>query len=469
MKNFSVPDLMEMGAQFQKDRKIQISSDTKTIRNLYEKYLDKKLVLQDWFQRGFHWDHNKKVMLIHTLLNTPKLLTEVVFFIDEDGTHYVADGQQRLTSIFSFLSGEFEYNSPDLAATSLFKGVKYKLDGNNKDFLKCSEKLLDTPIKTTEIDNFGLDGDKVNILKSYVFMKWNNGSNLNPAELRGGLYSTVNDIVKPLIVDMDESAKEALILSKKFGRNKVNELLEKLIYHMITKELTKDPTPKALMQMHGDKSIDSEQSNIRKTLTAIKDGTVSYRNENKNYQAGATSMRDIMVAAIKLKKIGKLTTMEDIKNYIFNAMKTINNVYAKNKKFKAYYKADVVNMDKEINEIWFQPYFGYFGRGQDAHTAKRVKFLMDKVDEFVNVIQRDKNRIFPQDMQVRVLDTQENKCTICGEYLVLSDAEADHIFEHSKGGLTEESNCQMVHKECHKNKTREFMKKVEVVEELVYS
>jgi len=27
----------------------------------------------------------------------------------------------------------------------------------------------------------------------------------------------------------------------------------------------------------------------------------------------------------------------------------------------------------------------------------------------------------------------------------------------------------MVHKDCHKNKTREFMKKTEIVEELVYS
>ena len=109
------------------------------------------------------------------------------------------------------------------------------------------------------------------------------------------------------------------------------------------------------------------------------------------------------------------------------------------------------------------------GRGQDGHTAKRVKFLMDKVEEIVNVIQRDKNRVFPQDMQVRVLDAQENKCAICNEYLILSDAEADHILEHSKGGLTEESNCQMVHKECHKNKTREFMKKTEILEELVHS
>ncbi len=459
MKDFSVSQLMEMGAQFQKDRKINISSDTKTVRELYELYQENKLVLQDWFQRGFHWDDSKKVMLIHTLLNTPKLLTEVVFFIDVDGTYYVADGQQRLTSIFNFLDGDFEYNSSDLEPSTLFYGVKY----NTKEFQKCSEKLKNTPIKTTEIDNYGLNGDKINILKSYVFMKWNNGSNLNPAELRGGIYSTVNAIIKPLISDMDDCVKQSLILSKKFGRNKVNELYEKLIYHMIQKELTKDPTPKQLLSIHGNKEIDSEANNITKILKTITSTVAEYRKDNKNYQAGSASLRDIMIASIKLRKMGKLVTMDDVKNYIISTMVKLNTVFAQNKKFVAYQKADVINMKEDVNKEWFQPYFSFFGRGQDGHTAKRVKFLVDNVDKFIEVVERDRTRIFPQDMQVRVLTNQENKCTVCGEHLKMVDAEADHILEHSKGGLTEESNCQMLHKDCHKNKTRMFLMKEELV------
>jgi len=459
MKNFTVSQLMEMGAQFQKDRKINISSDTKSVRELYGLYQENKLVLQDWFQRGFHWDGNKKVMLIHTLLNTPKLLTEVVFFIDADGTYYVADGQQRLTSIFNFLDGEFDYNSSDLEPSTLYYGAKF----GTKEFQKCSEKLKNTSIKTTEIDNYGLDGDKINILKSYVFMKWNNGSNLNPAELRGGLYSTVNAIIKPLISDMDDVMKQSLILSKKFGRNKVNELYEKLIYHMMQKDLIKDPTPKQLLSIHGNKEVDTEANNISKVLKTITYSVVEYRKDNKNYQAGSASLRDIMVASIKLKKMGKLVTMEDMKNYIISTMVKLNTVFAQNKKFVAYQKADVANMNEDVNKEWYQPYFSFFGRGQDGHTAKRVKFLVDNVDMFIDIVERDKNRTFPLDMQVRVLTNQENKCTVCGEYLKIVDAEADHIEEHSIGGRTEESNCQMLHKDCHKNKTRQFMMKEELV------
>ena len=232
---------------------------------------------------------------------------------------------------------------------------------------------------------------------------------------------------------------------------------------MMQKELIKDPTPKQLLNVHGNKEVDGEANNISKVLKTITSAVVEYKNDNKNYQAGSASLRDIMVASIKLRKMGKLVTIEDMKSYIISTMVKLNTVFAQNKKFVAYQKADVSNMNEDVNKEWYQPYFSFFGRGQDGHTAKRVKFLVDNVDKFIDIVDRDKTRIFPQDMQVRVLTNQDNKCTVCGEYLKMVDAEADHIVEHSKGGLTEETNCQMLHKDCHKNKTRSFMMKAELV------
>jgi hypothetical protein len=474
MKNTEQQDFMELGANFYKTQEVVMSTKQRTINALYKAYKKGNLVLQDWFQRGYHWDHNKKVSLLHTLLNTPELLTGIVLFLDLDGKYYVADGQQRLTSIFKFMDGEYAYESPELSKAQFYYGV-------NKDhvlFEECVEKLEGESIYVTEIKNIGLDNkDKINILKSFVFLKWNNGSNLNPAELRGGLYSTVNDIVKPLIANLGtnrtekekDEIKRSLILSKEFGRNKINELFEKLIFHYIQSDLTKDPSPKQLKAIHCDaestKKVQNSFQVIEKLLKTVCESTYEYKKQHKTYKVGHTSQRDIMIAAIKLKKNGKLNTMEDVKNYIIGMMKLLNDVYCVNKAFKAYKTFDFENTDAQVNTDWYQPYFNHFGRGQDSHVAKRVKFLMDIVDKVITVVERDKTRIFPQDMQVRVLVSQDNKCTVCGEELLMVDAEADHIVEHSKGGLTEESNCQMLHKDCHKNKTREFMtKQLEVVE-----
>ena len=77
---------------------------------------------------------------------------------------------------------------------------------------------------------------------------------------------------------------------------------------------------------------------------------------------------------------------------------------------------------------------------------------------------RDTNRIFSKETQLKVWYLQDKKCAICGDELSLVDAEADHKVEHSLGGLTEESNCQMIHKDCHKEKTRNFMREKSLVE-----
>jgi 5-methylcytosine-specific restriction endonuclease McrA len=272
----------------------------------------------------------------------------------------------------------------------------------------------------------------------------------------------VNALIKPLVDGMDDNTKQALILSKKFGRNRINELYERLIYHMVQKDLVRDPTPKQLLSIHGDKEIDSDQQNILRVLNTVTSAVVTYRNTHKTYQAGTTSLRDVIVAATKLRKMGRLVTLEDMKNYIISTMLKLNTVFSQNNKFIVYQKADMDNMDEEVNKEWYQTYFRFFGRGQDGHTIRRVKFLVDNMDKFVDVIQRDKIRNFPQDMQIRVLNNQDNKCTLCGEHLTMADAEADHIVEHSKGGLTEESNLQMLHKECHKEKTRGFNTKLDL-------
>ena len=78
------------------------------ITSLYDKWKRGRLILQHDFQRHFVWDRKKASRLIESaLLSVPLPL----FYLAEnpDGSEYVIDGQQRLTSFFSFIDGSFAF------------------------------------------------------------------------------------------------------------------------------------------------------------------------------------------------------------------------------------------------------------------------------------------------------------------------------------------------------------------------
>jgi len=53
-------------------------------------------------------------------------------------------------------------------------------------------------------------------------------------------------------------------------------------------------------------------------------------------------------------------------------------------------------------------------------------------------------RIFSDAIKQKVFEKQKGKCTICGDPFDLSEMEGDHITPWSKGGKTDEANCQMI-------------------------
>lgn len=62
-------------------------------------------------------------------------------------------------------------------------------------------------------------------------------------------------------------------------------------------------------------------------------------------------------------------------------------------------------------------------------------------------------RKFPDAVRNRVYTKQKGICPICGEHFAITKMEADHIIPWSKGGKTVESNCQMLCKQCNKDKS----------------
>lgn len=78
-----------------------------TIWTLYQKYKDKKLLLDNDFSRDFLWKKKEKIELIETVLrNIP--LPLIYLYQDETGNYQIIDGKQRLQTIFDFIDNKFE-------------------------------------------------------------------------------------------------------------------------------------------------------------------------------------------------------------------------------------------------------------------------------------------------------------------------------------------------------------------------
>ena len=240
-------EILEIAGTYVKDNLVQVYSDKMTIRQIYKFYKENNLILQDWFQRGFSWTEEQKVLLIHSLLNMPKLIPQVVLFKEQNlknvnyGTWVVADGQQRLTTIIYFLDGLFQYKSKDLLKTT----KHYSIDKNSSEFEDCCEQIMNETLDVVKIINIGLNEEQKKNLQSALFHKWNSGTNLTAAEKRGANNSELNIMVKSFISEMDESEKKSLLLTSKIGKNKVNEVFEKIIYHILKFKgsFNQDPTP----------------------------------------------------------------------------------------------------------------------------------------------------------------------------------------------------------------------------------
>lgn len=99
-------------------QKIKSQATTPNIQSLYQNWKDGDLIISPIFQRNYVWNNQKASSLIESiLLNIP---LPIIFTATSNEKEEVIDGQQRLTSIFSFIDGHF----PDKSSFKLSKNLK---------------------------------------------------------------------------------------------------------------------------------------------------------------------------------------------------------------------------------------------------------------------------------------------------------------------------------------------------------
>ena len=84
-------------------RKLYIDKSDKSMSDLFRMIKEREVNLQPDFQRGFIWDKGTMSRFIESLLLSIPIPT-VFLSENNDDTFDVIDGQQRLTTIFAFMS-----------------------------------------------------------------------------------------------------------------------------------------------------------------------------------------------------------------------------------------------------------------------------------------------------------------------------------------------------------------------------
>lgn len=400
--------------------------------SLYNKHKRGQLVLQPDFQRQYVWDSTKASKLIESaILQIP--LPIIYLSEEKDGKEYVIDGQQRLTSFFSYIDGSFPEGKP-------FKlsGLNVCSDLNGKKFNELSDEMQNK-INSYGVNTITFLKNSSENLKFEIFERLNTGSvQLNDQELRNCLYrGNFNVALKEMAADLD------------------------------------------FMYICGIKAPDKRMKDIELVLRFC----AFYHKTYLKYKAPIRSFLNIEAQE---KRIITDKDLLELKSAFKNSCQIIRSLLDKNA-FKRFYKGK----DGQINGFWEPSKFNtslydilmYSFANEDKNKVfqnldsikEALIYLMTEDQEFVDSIElstssvqavttrfdkwRDalKNILGVQQKEIRCFSyklkeemmSADPSCAICQQKIQSTDdAAIDHIKQYWTGGKTIPENARLTHRYC---------------------
>ncbi len=211
-------------------RKLYVDKVDKSTSDLFRMIVEGELNLQPEYQRKFIWDVKTMSKFIESLLLSIPIPT--IFLAENDNdTLEVIDGQQRLTTIFSFMrANAFEKDMVNLSSdlketkTLTLSGLETLPQYNQKDYsMMDSDKQR--KFKNISLPIVIIKKDSTEDIKFDIFSRINSGSiKLNSQELLNVMYRGI------LLKNLDEIATSSQIdnlfgnrpvLKKRFGYHEI--------------------------------------------------------------------------------------------------------------------------------------------------------------------------------------------------------------------------------------------------------
>jgi len=413
-------------------RSILTHSSDPEITSLYDKWKRGRLILQPDFQRRFVWDRRKSSKLIESALLSVPL---PIFYLAEgkDGKEYVIDGQQRLTSFFSFIDGIFP-SGEDFKLT----GLQVFPELNRKRYAELDEATQEA-IQYYNIRTITILKESDSDLKFEIFERLNTGSvPLNDMELRNCVYrGPYMNLLRDLSSDPD--FRWILKLNKPDKRMKDIGLVLRFAAFYHSTYLKYRPSMRQFLnndmekyQFISEKEANDLRVAFKNSIQIMK--SIFGENAFKRYYIGTKDDENGSWEKTKFNYslydawMGVFTDYD--KNQVYAALDPVREglieLMASNKDF--------------IDSI-------LIGTSETKRVQKRFDLTRQTVDDILSNY-KPQLRCFSLKLKEELFN-KDPTCAICGQRIHhIDDASVDHIEQYWCGGKTIPENARLTHRYC---------------------
>lgn len=424
-------------------RKVYTEQGDPEIDSLYRKWKDGDLDIQPDFQRGFVWDITKASRLIESiLLDIP--LPLIYLSQEKDGREYVIDGQQRLTSFFSYFDGKLP--DPQLPFGKDFKltslNVFTELIGK---YFKDLPKELQKKIRYYKIRTITFRKESEQDLKFEVFERLNTGAvSLNDQELRNCIYrGKYNDLLWEL--SEEKVFPELLGIKKPEKRMRDVELVLRFAAFYHSTYINYKPTIKKFLNNDMEKYrfiTEKDASDLRNafknTISIIK--SLLGQHAFKRFHSGNKSQPN---------------GYWEKKKFNFSLYDILMDSFARIDKNKAMQHLDSIREAYVDLMTSDQQFIDSIELSTSSTQAIHMRFTKwrNALESIFSITQKEPRQFSSQLKDI--LYKSNPTCALCNQKILgIDDSAVDHIYQYWTGGKTIPENARLTHRYCNNARDR---------------
>lgn len=405
------------------------------IAELPQLFLDKDIFINESYQRGDIWKLSQKIELLRSI-NNRYSIGVIVLFVNENNQYEVLDGQQRLLTIYQYLSGNLPLNSTEI--------VPYA------DLTLQDKTLLDAYcVYYIKLKSHDPDSKEEDIIQT--FLRLQEGTPLNKAEKLNAYRGKFKDT----FVQLRNTHPIFAYLGKE-KRFRWRQLAAEILAIDLESDFEKGIFPS--LDLDSMKVIVSKyEKNLSiKHINTVR-ANLDFLYSSLNILLTAFQPREFIAFYLLASYLRKHKANND---NLMNEFSDFTERFLANLSlFSVYDTKPPQGMTKKL----FDEYRNYKIESKIMTTPdsvkKRFDIMLREYNRMYPFITKDSQRLFDIEQKRIMYFRQKGLCGYCGKKMLFRVSSGHHIVAHNEGGSSRDlEKAVLLHETCHQHVERQINK-----------